>query len=100
MRLSDFQALSTSDAVGPGTGSATVVPSNTVNFVNAGGEALVARRLEVFSDGTVSFVGCDGVTDTRTFTSSMSYPQIILVATIRVNATGTSVTAGNIKAIW
>lgn len=82
-------------SMSPGMGSKTVVPSDTVAIWT--GE--YARRLEVFADGTVTFIGADGVTDSRTFTTDMSYPQVIDIAVTHVKATGTTVTSGNIKAV-
>lgn len=99
MKLSTF-GYRKDDVTCPGLGSATVVPSNSTNFTDAAGNAAVARELVVFADGTVTFVGVDGVADTWTFTTDMSYPVSIPVACIRVNSTGTSVASGNIKAIW
>lgn len=83
------------DPTAPGRGSKTVVPSDTADIWT--GE--VAVQLQVFSDGAVCFVGSDGVEDTWTFTEDMSYPQVIPIAVMRVKTTGTTVTAGDIKAI-
>lgn len=83
------------DATKPGLGSKTVVPSDTVDIY----EGEYARELVVFSEGDVCFVGADGVEDTWTFTADMGYPQRINVAVTKVKATGTDVTAGDIKAI-
>lgn len=83
------------DATKPGLGSKTVVPSDTADIYD--GE--YSRELVVFALGAVCFVGVDGAEDTWTFTSDMSYPQRVEVAMSKVKATGTTVTAGNIKAI-
>lgn len=93
MKTQEF--LSTPDAAKPGTGSTTVTPSDSADIYT--GE--FARELVVFSAGAVCFVGADGATDTWTFTSGMSYPQRINVAVSKVKSTGTTVTAGDIKAI-
>jgi hypothetical protein len=85
------------DSTSPGLGSKTVTPSDTATDEIWPGE--VARQLVVFSAGDVCFVGIDGETDTWTFTEDMSYPQTIDVFVKRVKATGTDVTAGDIKAI-
>ncbi|WP_439624081.1 spike base protein, RCAP_Rcc01079 family [Gemmata sp.] len=83
------------ETTAPGYGSKTVVPSDTDPIYV--GE--YARELVVFSAGAVCFVGADGATDTWTFTSGMGYPQRINIAVTKVKATGTTVIAGDIKAI-
>ena len=87
--------FSSNDAAKPGLGSVTVTPSDADEIYPGD----VARSLAVFSAGDVCFVGADGATDTWTFTSSMSFPQLIPVAVAKVKATGTTVAAGDIKAI-
>lgn len=98
MKLSTFNAQFDTDSAGPGRGSATVVPDDDNDFAEDG-EPAVARRLIVFAAGTVHFLGADGVEDTWTFTSGMGFPMEIPVAVKRVYEDST-VTAGNIKAIW
>lgn len=92
MTKSEFNAQ---DATKVGYGSKTVVPSDSADVYD--GE--FTRALVVFSDGDVAFVGADGAADTWTFTASMSFPQLIPVAVSKVKATGTTVGAGDIKAI-
>lgn len=99
MKLSTVSALVGADNTIPGLGSSTVVPSDAVNFVDAGGNKLVARSLEILAAGDVSFVGYDGVTDTRTVPEEW-LPYLIQVFCLRVNSTGTTVAAGSIKALW
>jgi len=98
MKLSTFNAQFDTDSAGPGRGSATVVPDDDNDFTEDG-EAAVARRLVVFAEGTVHFLGADGEEDTWTLTADMAYPLEIPVAVKRVYEDST-VTAGNIKAIW
>lgn len=93
MKLNSYREKT--DPTAPGRGSKTVVPSDTDDIWT--GE--VAVQLKVFSDGAVCFIGSDGVEDTWTFTTDMSYPQVIDVAVLKVKSTGTTVTAGGIKAI-
>lgn len=83
------------DPTRPGLGSKTVEPSDAADVW----EGEYARQLVVFAEGAVCFVGADGVTDTWTFTSDMGYPQVIPVAVSKVKSTGTTVGAGNIKAV-
>lgn len=99
MKLATFSAQIGTDNAAPGLGSATVVPSDTVNFTDAGGDKAVARGLEVLAAGDVSFVGYDGAADTRTVPEEW-VPYLLPVACVRVNSTGTDIAAGNIKAIW
>jgi len=82
-------------ATKPGIGSKTVTPSDTAEVYTGD----FARQLVVFAAGAVCFVGADGVEDTWTFTEDMAYPQRVEVAVSKVKATGTTVAAGNIKAI-
>lgn len=83
------------DTTSPGQGSKTVVPSDADEIYP--GE--YARQLLVFAAGDVVIVGADGAEDTWTFTSDMSFPQPIDVAASKVKSTGTTVAAGNIKAL-
>jgi hypothetical protein len=85
------------DVTKPALGSKTVVPSDTSGAEIYAGE--YARSLMVFSAGTVCFTGVDGADDTWTFGASMPYPQMIPVAVVNVKAAGTSVSAGDIKAL-
>ncbi len=94
MNASQFRSNTGNNVTSPGFGSATVVPSDSVDLPQ------LARALAVFGAGTVTFTGADGVDDTWTFTSTTGFPQMIPVAVSRVKATGTTVAAGNIKAIW
>ena len=96
MLVQDFLFCRSRDATAPGAGSQTVVPSDTASVF--AGE--YARMLVIFGAGAICFVAADGVSDTWTFTSSMSYPQYVFgIAIDKVMSTGTSVAAGNIKAI-
>jgi hypothetical protein len=83
------------ETTAPGYGSKTVVPSDTEPIY----AEEYSRWLVVFSAGAVSFVGADGATDTWTLTGGMSYPQRIHIAMSKVLATGTTVAAGDIKAV-
>ena len=83
-----------------GMGSSTPTRSDSANFTDGSGNAIVARQLLVFAAGDVKFRGLDGVDDTYTFGASVSYPQTINVFTIRLWSTGTTVAAGSVKAIW
>lgn len=85
----------TTDPTKPGMGSKTVTYSDTADIYD--GE--YARQLVVFSDGDVAFVGADDAVDTWTFTAAMVFPQVIPVLVKRVKFTGTTVSAGDIKAI-
>lgn len=99
MKISTFAALVGDDNTIPGLGSATVVPHDTADFTDQAGNRLVARALEILASGDVTFVGYDGSEDTRTVTDAM-VPYLLPVAVVRVTATGTTVAAGSIKAIW
>jgi len=100
MKLTTFNSQFDTDSAGPGRGSATVVPDDGAEFGFTEDDVeAVARRLVVFGEGTVHFLGADNEEDTWTFTSDMSYPVEIPVAVKRVYE-DSSVAAGNIKAIW
>lgn len=92
MKVSDI-ARTLSDLT-PGLGSAVVVPSDSIDLPE------IARRILVFSAGTITFTGWDNADDTYTYSSSMSFPQTIPVLVRRVKVTGTTIVAGDIHAIW
>lgn len=72
----------------PGSGSASVTPSNSTDL------AQVARSLYVTVAGDVTFTGLDGVDSVWTVPANF----IIPVAMTRVKSTGT--TATGLIAIW
>ncbi len=80
------------DATVTGLGSFTVVPSDSVSFSEP------CRSFAVLAAGAVSFVGLDGVTDVYTFAGT-TFPIFVPVGATRINATGTTVGAGNVKGI-
>lgn len=100
MKLTTYNALcDTADA--PARGSFTVVPTDTVGaYFTEDNVTAVARQLIVFSAGTVKFRSADGVDDTWTIGAGAAFPVAIRIAVVQVYATGTSVTAGDIKALW
>lgn len=94
MTAAEYAAFSPAPA-SIGAGSATVTYHDANLY--AGGK--VAHALVVFEAGDVTFTGADGADDTWAVPSG-TLPYLIPVATVRVKATGTTVPAGKVKAIF
>ena len=83
----------------PGQGSFNVTTTMVTNG-NYGTPGQIAISLVVFADGSLTFTGLDGTSDTWVFTTSMAYPQVIPIATTAVTAqSGNLATLGNLKGI-